>query len=57
MSDAYEQAAIEDEVEVNANPIAAPAPCLPGVARSHAGCAGGADQQPLLAALHQQYEV
>ena len=57
MSDAYEQAAIEDEVEVNAKPIAAPAPCLAGVARSHAGCAEGADQQHLLAALHQHHEV
>ena len=31
MSDAYEQAAIEDEVEVNAIPIAALVPCLAGL--------------------------
>ena len=30
MSDAYEQAAIEDEVEVNAHAITALAPCLAG---------------------------
>ena len=30
MSDAYEQAAIEDEVEVSANPIAALSPRLAG---------------------------